>query len=90
MTALILQRDIEESIPTEGLDLCRDGLNAARVKLVAMLKDVYYLQQLARSCDQYGYALPYTSDDLRGVRDTLDTLANRVVRTQGATDALRP
>lgn len=69
--------------PTEALDLRHDALGTARLKLVTMLKDIYYLQELARTCSKFGYDLPYTDDDLSAAVRVLRTAARQVVEAQG-------
>jgi hypothetical protein len=68
-----------ESIPTEALDLRRDGLQAARLKVIAVLKDLAYLKDLADSCRKFGYALPYEGSDLEPIRLALWRMAQQIV-----------
>lgn len=74
---------IAHDAPTEALDLRRDSLQAAQSKFIAVLKELYYLQELTRTCSKFGYDLPYTEADLAPAAAILRTLARRVVEEAG-------
>jgi hypothetical protein len=68
--------------PTEGLDLRRDALTSAAAALLTAQEQCCYLLDLRRTCERFGYVLPYGAADVLAAKDLLKDLAGLVEAEQ--------